>query len=90
MDIRKPRDASSRALTAPSGAQWIFGEESATDRIGGEAHEFCQAVTQTRNIADTRLVVIGPAANAWMAIAQCFAGPPEVPPAPGTRVRRIA
>jgi hypothetical protein len=24
-------------------------------------------------------------ACAWMAIAQCFAGPPETPPAPGTR-----
>jgi hypothetical protein len=42
-------------------------------------------VTQTRNIADTGLKVTGPNATAWMEIAQCFAGRPEMPPAPGTR-----
>jgi hypothetical protein len=45
-------------------------------------------VTQVRNVADTRLKAVGAAAVAWMANAQCFAGPPETPPSPGTR--RIA
>ena len=72
-------------LTAPSGAVWTHGEPSATERIEGLAEEFCQVVTQTRNIADTALKVTGPAATAWMAKAQCFAGPPNDPPAPGTR-----
>jgi len=28
---------------------------------------------------------MGNSANEWMSIAQCFAGPAEKPPAPGTR-----
>jgi uncharacterized protein (TIGR03084 family) len=55
--------------------------------VEGDAVAFCQVVAQTRNIADTALRVEGPAARAWMEIAQCFAGPPEAPPAAGTRVR---
>lgn len=77
-------------LTAPSGAIWTYGEESSTDRISGPAEEFCQVVTQTRNIADTQLLVTGPVATDWMSKAQCFAGPPETPPAPGTRFRAPA
>ena len=72
-------------LTAPSGALWTWNDPSETDLIEGAAEEFCQVVTQVRNIADTRLTVRGTAATAWMAVAQCFAGPPEAPPAPGTR-----
>ncbi len=49
--------------------------------------EFCQVVAQTRNVADTRLVVKGDTAQRWMQIAQCFAGPPNDPPAKGTRVK---
>ncbi len=75
-------------LTAPSGQVWTHGEASETEKITGLAEEFCQVVTQTRNIADTRLDVTGPNANDWMSKAQCFAGPPETPPAPGTRCTR--
>lgn len=75
-------------LEAPSGTLWTYGEESQRERIEGPAEAFCQVVTQTRNIADTTLRVTGPNATAWMEEAQCFAGPPETPPAPGTRVRR--
>ena len=74
-------------LTAPSGALWTFGELAAGERIEGQAAEFCQVVTQTRNIADTSLIVTGANANAWMAMAQCFAGKPVDPPAPGVRRR---
>lgn len=73
-------------LTAPSGDVWTYGEASEIELIEGAAEEFCQVVTQTRNIADTKLHVVGPHATRWMSIAQCFAGPPEQPPAPGTRV----
>lgn len=72
-------------LTAPSGAIWTYGEESETSRIEGLAEEFCQVVTQTRNIADTGLKLTGNVAEDWMSKAQCFAGPPETPPAPGVR-----
>jgi uncharacterized protein (TIGR03084 family) len=71
------------ALVAPTGAIWNYGEGDGL--ISGSAVEFAQVVAQTRNIADTGLVVEGAAATAWMANAQCFAGPPEIPPAPGTR-----
>jgi len=47
-------------------------------------------VTQTRNIADTRLQVSGEIAQQWMAIAQCFAGGAVMPPVPGTRYRVAA
>ena len=76
-------------LTAPSGAVWEWPQPTSDDLIEGAAVEFCQVVTQTRNIADTALQVAGPTATAWMAIAQCFAGPPENPPPPGTRFRRV-
>lgn len=72
-------------LTAPSGVIWEYGDPSHAERIEGLAEEFCQVVTQSRNIADTGLQVIGPNANEWMDIAQCFAGAAETPPPPGTR-----
>ena len=72
-------------LSAPSGATWEWNQPDRANRIEGSAVEFCQVVTQVRNIADTSLIVSGDTANRWMAIAQCFAGPPEEPPAPGSR-----
>lgn len=72
-------------LTAPSGAVWEWNDASETNFVAGSAVEFAHVVTQGRNIADVGLDVQGDAATAWMAIAQCFAGPPETPPAPGHR-----
>ena len=72
-------------LTAPSGASWTYGDDSDVERVEGSAEQFCQVVTQTRNVADTGLHVVGPNATAWMAKAQCFAGAPETPPPPGAR-----
>lgn len=72
-------------LTAPSGEIWEWGTPSDTDVIQGPAEDFCMVVTQTRNIADTQLQITGAVASHWMAVAQCFAGPPRTPPAPGTR-----
>jgi uncharacterized protein (TIGR03084 family) len=72
-------------LVAPSGAIWEWGEPSETECVRGDALDFCQVVTQGRNVADTALDVRGPVATAWMAIAQCFAGGAVDPPAPGTR-----
>lgn len=74
-------------LTAPSGDVWSFGDVSA-GRIAGPAVDFAAVVTQTRALADTALKVDGPVAETWMRHAQCFAGPPETPPAPGSRHRQ--
>ncbi|MFK8019840.1 MAG: TIGR03084 family metal-binding protein [Pseudomonadales bacterium] len=72
-------------VTAPSGEIWKWNDASEDELIEGDAGEFCQVVTQTRNIADTNLSVTGPNATLWMSIAQCFAGGAEDPPVPGLR-----
>ena len=76
-------------LTAPSGALWEYGEISESGIIEGSAKDFCRVVTQCRNIADTDLSVSGDVAKQWMAVAQCFAGPPQAPPAPKLRYRNM-
>lgn len=73
------------SLIAPGGAHWTFGDDQSPARIDGRAEEFCQVVTQTRNVLDTDLNVVGVSATQWMAFAQCFAGAPEAPPAAGSR-----
>ena len=75
-------------LRAPSGEIWTYGDVGDLGLIRGLAEEFCQVVTQTRNIADTELHCEGDGALAWMAKAQCFAGGASEPPAPGTRFTR--
>ena len=74
-------------LSAPDGDVWEWNAGNVADRIEGDALSFCQVVTQTRNIADTSLAVSGETARHWMSIAQCFAGPPETPPAKGARFK---
>ena len=86
--LEVPEDAPYISLNAPSGQRWEWNDPAAEHRVEGEAVEFCQVVTQVRNIADTGLSVTGDNAHAWMRIAQCFAGPPEDPPAPGSRAPR--
>ena len=85
---KPPGSMPNLVLMAPSGEIWTHGDPSETERIEGLAEEFCQVVTQTRNIADTNLKVTGPVATDWMSKAQCFAGAPNPPPAPGTRFTR--
>lgn len=83
--LESPDEVPYVRLAAPSGATWEWNDPAARSRVEGDAVAFCQVVTQVRNVADTELKVTGDAARRWMAIAQCFAGPPEDPPAPGTR-----
>jgi len=73
-------------LESPSGAIWSFGPPREDERIEGSALDFALVVTQVRHVRDTSLRVTGPVARAWMEIAQCFAGPPVDPPAPGSRL----
>lgn len=72
-------------LTAPSGAVWEWHEPDSGNCVRGDAVEFCHVVTQGRNIQDTNLQLAGAVAGQWMRMAQCFAGAPEDPPAPGER-----
>jgi uncharacterized protein (TIGR03084 family) len=84
--LDKPGPAPYVRLTAPDGSTWEYNEPQDSNMVAGDAAEFCHVVTQGRNIKDVNLVVVGQPAAAWMAIAQCFAGPPEDPPAPGSRL----
>jgi uncharacterized protein (TIGR03084 family) len=81
----EPADKPYVRLASPSGATWEWHDPAAGSRIEGSAVDFCRVVTQTRNVRDTRLAIVGETAWQWMDIAQCFAGPPERPPAPGSR-----
>ncbi len=63
-------------LQPPGGGDdWTWGEP-AIDVVRGPALDFCLVVTQRRHVDDTALVVEGPLATEWMAIAQAFAGGP--------------
>ena len=72
-------------LRAPSGETWTWNDESDDNLVEGSATGFCQTVTQCRNVADTDIRTKGETAGEWMEMAQCFAGPPNDPPPPGTR-----
>lgn len=82
-----PADVPYVRVTGPSGEVWEWNDPASGASVEGDAVEFCQVVAQTRNVADTKLVVKGESAQSWMAIAQCFAGPPNDPPAKGTRFK---
>ena len=68
-----PEETPRLELTAPSGEVWEFNNPTNENKITGKAEDFCQVVTQVRNIEDVNLNVSGNIANDWMSIAQCFA-----------------
>lgn len=74
-------------LEPPGGGErWTWGRADAENRVTGTAEDFCLVVTQRRNVADTDLRTEGDAAEDWMTVIQCFAGPPTDPPESGTRL----
>jgi len=70
-------------LTGPDGEVWTWGPAEAAQRVTGPALDFCLLATQRINRADTALAATGADADAWLDIAQAFAGPPG-----GGRARR--
>ena len=72
-------------LTSPSGALWTWNAEQTDHVVQGSAVEFAQVVTQVRHVSDTDLQTRGTPAQRWLTLAQCFAGPAQTPPAPGSR-----
>jgi uncharacterized protein (TIGR03084 family) len=71
-----PDDPVRVELRGPDGAEWNWGPEGAGNVVSGEALDFCLVVTQRRHPDDVGLSVSGPVAQAWMAVAQTYAGPP--------------
>ncbi|GED99593.1 TIGR03084 family protein [Gordonia spumicola] len=62
-------------LDAPDGS-WTWGDPDAPERVTGPALDFCLLATQRRHRDDLALTAVGPGADAWLDIAQAFAGPP--------------
>ena len=82
--LPRPGPAPRVSLTAPDGSVWSWNDD-ADDSVTGPAEDFAMIVTQRRNVLDTRIICQGETALRWMAIAQCFAGPPADPPDAGVR-----
>jgi uncharacterized protein (TIGR03084 family) len=64
------------SLTLPSGQTVVYGSEDAAQSVTGSARDFALLVTQRVNRVDTDLVAEGDDADAWLDLAQAFAGPP--------------
>lgn len=77
-------------LRTADGGTWTWGAVSSEHYVRGPAEDFCLLVTQRRNVADTALRYGGEPAASWLSMAQCFAGEPATPPAPGVRAVRYA
>lgn len=70
-------------LSGPAGALWTWGPADAAQRVVGPAIDFCLLVTQRRHRDDLALTAEGADADAWLDIAQAFAGPPGNGRSPG-------
>jgi len=71
-----PSDPVRVELTAPNGTLWTLGPADAANRVDGPALDFCLLVTQRAHRSDLALTATGPIADAWLEVAQAFAGPP--------------
>jgi uncharacterized protein (TIGR03084 family) len=63
-------------LTGPDGERWDFGPPEAAQRVSGPALDLCLLATQRRHRDDLALHADGPDAEAWLTLAQAFAGRP--------------
>ncbi|MCG7526273.1 TIGR03084 family metal-binding protein [Streptomyces sp. OfavH-34-F] len=62
-------------LESPDGALLAYGPEDAAQRVTGPLYDFCLLVTQRAHRDDLAVRAQGPDADAWLSIAQAFAGP---------------
>ncbi|WP_330240098.1 TIGR03084 family metal-binding protein [Streptomyces sp. NBC_00525] len=62
-------------LEAPDGELITYGAEDAAQRVTGPLYDFCLLVTQRAHRDDLAVRAEGPDADAWLSIAQAFAGP---------------
>jgi uncharacterized protein (TIGR03084 family) len=86
-DQPRPEEDVRVELIGPDGDTWAWGESS-ENVVRGDALDFCLVVSQRRHPLDTDLYVEGPIAQAWIRIAQSFAGPPGEGRRPGQFPRR--
>lgn len=72
---------------APDGTSWSWGPPDASETLTGSALGLALVFTQRRHPSDTDVVASGETAEAWLGVAQAFAGPPGTGRAPGLAVR---
>ena len=65
-------------LTSPSGAQWVWGSEDATDRVNSTAYEFCKVITRRVPLHESEVETEGDLATEWMRIAQPWIEPKRI------------
>ena len=70
-------------LTWENDEVWTWGPPDATNRVTGQALDFCLLVVQRRHRDDTAIEATGAAAARWLDVAQAFAGPPGPGRRPG-------
>ncbi|WP_329363259.1 TIGR03084 family metal-binding protein [Streptomyces sp. NBC_00669] len=63
-------------LAAPDGELWTYGPPDAEQRVTGPALDFCLLAVRRRHRDDTAVRAWGADADAWLSVAQAFAGPP--------------
>lgn len=63
-------------LTGPSGEEWFWGPEEASNVVRGSALDFCLVITQRRPSHGMELFTVGAVATEWMSFGQAAAGPP--------------
>ncbi|MCX5142031.1 TIGR03084 family metal-binding protein [Streptomyces sp. NBC_00338] len=73
--IQAPTEEFRVELGAPDGDPVVFGPEDAAQRVTGPLHDFCLLVTQRAHRDDLSVRAEGADADAWLDIAQAFAGP---------------
>lgn len=61
-------------IVAPNGEVWSWGEETSSNRITGNALDFCLVAIQRRHLDDVELSIEGEHAQEWASIIQTFAG----------------
>lgn len=69
-------------LRMPDGSIWTKGDESAENRIAGEALDWALVAIKRRNWMDTDLAITGDEARRYADFAQTFAGPADLSPLP--------
>lgn len=73
--LTPPSDPVRVELTAPNGDTWVWGADTASNRVTATAYEFCKVLTRRQPLADSAVHTEGLLAKEWMEIAQPWIEP---------------